>query len=38
MDDPYACRCICSEECSYTSSIDHAKNFNKEYGIYIEEY
>lgn len=27
----------CSEECMYTSDIDHAKNFNKEYGIYIEE-
>ena len=27
----------CSEECSYTSNIDHAKNFDKEYGIYIEE-
>lgn len=27
----------CSDECIYTSDIDHAKNFNKEYGVYIEE-
>lgn len=27
----------CSEECMYTSDIDYAKNFNKEYGVYIEE-
>lgn len=27
----------CSGECIYTSNIEHAKNFNKEYDIYIEE-
>lgn len=27
----------CSDECIYTLDIKHAKNFNKEYGIYIEE-
>ena len=27
----------CSDECIYTSDIKHAKNFNEEYGVYIEE-
>lgn len=27
----------CSNECIYTPDIKHAKNFNKEYDVYIEE-
>ena len=27
----------CSNECNYTTDIDHAKNFNKEFGVYVEK-
>lgn len=27
----------CSTECKHTTDIDHARNFNKEYGIYVEK-
>lgn len=27
----------CSIECKHTTDIDHARNFNKEYGIYVEK-
>lgn len=26
----------CSNECNHTTDIDHAKNFNKEFGVYVE--
>lgn len=27
----------CSNECNHTTDIDHAKNFNKEFGVYVEK-
>ncbi len=27
----------CSNECKYTTDINHAKNFNKEYDVYVEK-
>lgn len=27
----------CSNECNHTADIDHAKNFNKEIGVYVEK-
>lgn len=27
----------CSNECSHTTDVDHAKNFNKEFGVYVEK-
>lgn len=28
---------ICSNECNHTTDIDHAKNFNKKFGLYVEK-
>lgn len=27
----------CSNKCNHTTDIDHAKNFNKEFGVYVEK-
>ena len=27
----------CSNECNHTTDIDHAKNFNKEFSVYVEK-
>ena len=27
----------CSNECKHTTDINHAKSFNKEYGVYVEK-
>lgn len=27
----------CSNECSHTTDVDHSKNFNKEFGVYVEK-
>lgn len=27
----------CSNECNHTTDIEHAKNFNKEFGVYVEK-